>query len=141
MGAVHFAPQRAINDRVRVRVSCSYSLSNAYWDANLLPHSADQAYREGFDSTLYGRNHLDYIIAIPLRALRRYDAWRKEQGLDSFESPGVKVMVKSARIQQDHAVRLHEILLRIALKRMTGAGAHEGTARRPGDALPYGYEF
>ncbi|TFK84978.1 hypothetical protein K466DRAFT_495608 [Polyporus arcularius HHB13444] len=102
---------------------------------------ADQAYREGFDSTLYGRNHLDYIIAIPLRALRRYDAWRKEQGLDSFESPGVKVMVKSARIQHDHAVRLHEILLRIALKRMTGAGAHEGTARRPGDALPYGYEF
>ncbi|KAI0693170.1 hypothetical protein C8T65DRAFT_585998 [Cerioporus squamosus] len=100
---------------------------------------ADQAYREGFDLTLFRRHHLDYIITMPLRSLWHFDVWRNTEGLDTFTSPGIDAMVQSARIPKDHAIRLHEILVRMAALRGLGAGAYEGKTRHVGDALPYGY--
>ncbi|TBU24138.1 hypothetical protein BD309DRAFT_1082451 [Dichomitus squalens] len=98
--------------------------------------TAEQAFREGFDMTTFGRDHLDYMIAAPLRALRTCHAWYIARGISILESVGVDVMVHDAQLSLDDAVRIHEMLTRMGITRGKGARAIRWRTRVAGLALP-----
>ena len=76
------------------------------------PRSHPRDYRK-YDLSVLGRNHLDYIIAIPLHALREVYQWMDIDALDKDTSPGVERMIEETGILRDHAIRLHEVLTRM----------------------------
>ena len=96
---------------------------------------ADEAYREGYDMTIFGAHHLDYMISLTLKSLRRYDQWRKSVGEGIYESVGVERMISDAGLGPNDAHRLHEVLVRMALVRGKGAGVYSGRARVVGASL------
>ncbi|KAM5530097.1 hypothetical protein V8D89_016238 [Ganoderma adspersum] len=100
---------------------------------------ADEAYREGYDRTTFGAHHLDYMISLTLKSLRKYDQWRKSVGEGIYESVGVERMMSDAGLGQNDAHRLHEVLERMALARGKGAGVYSGRARVVGASLPNKY--
>ncbi len=89
--------------------------------------------------TTFGAHHLDYVISLTLKSLRKYEAWRHSVGEDLYHSVGVERMVTSAGLSEDDAHRLHEVLQRMALVRGKGAAVYGGRARIVGEALPNVY--
>lgn len=89
--------------------------------------------------TTFGANHLDYIISLTLKSLRKYNAWRQTVGEDIYSSVGVERMVLEAKLRRDDANRLHEVLDRMTIVRGKGAGVYGGRARIAGEALPNVY--
>ncbi len=88
--------------------------------------------------SVFGRDHLDYMITVPVGALRKYELWRHTTNqctLDWYTSPGVDVMVKEAWLAPDHARRLHEILIRLVPCRRLGLDVYKDGSPFVGESL------
>ncbi|TBU36097.1 hypothetical protein BD309DRAFT_879002 [Dichomitus squalens] len=99
--------------------------------------TAEQAFREGFNMTTFRRDHLDYMIAAPLRALHTCHAWYTARGISILESVGVDVMVHEAQLSLDDTMRIHKMLTRMGITRGKGARAIRWRTRVASLALPY----
>ncbi len=138
VGGDHSQYARVLCARLRISV-CQVHLRCSFC-ADLYAHrSADDAYRDGYDLSTFGRHHLDYAIAITLKALRRYDGWRRSAGKGEDAVVDIQTMVDEARLGVEDAHRLHEVLLRMRPVRGRGASVYRGSARRVGEALPSMY--
>ncbi len=92
--------------------------------------------RHGDDLGLFGRDHLDYMIAVPLSAIRAVDRWRRSKQLGAEESPGVDTMVDVVGLPRDHANRLHELMVRSRRFSRLGVTAYAPPLPRIGMAVP-----
>lgn len=97
---------------------------------------ADDAVKFGFDTSLYGRHSLDYIIAVPLDQLRKYNKWRLAQQppVGGLEVLPLDTLHHEAGLVKAHATALHEILTRKA-----GSVGRQAHNRFIGNAVPQEY--
>ncbi|CCM00478.1 uncharacterized protein FIBRA_02512 [Fibroporia radiculosa] len=99
---------------------------------------ADTTFINGYDITLFGRHHLDYIIAITIGTLRSYNNWRIAHEFREDHIPSFDVLVSQVGLCADEALRLAELIKRSDTFQKKGH-VYEGNPKRIGAAAPYGY--
>ncbi len=92
--------------------------------------------------SIFGKDALDYIIAITLKSLRKYRKWLDKNRYAPDYSPTYDELTKDCKLNPDDAMRLIVMLHRRAPLLGLGASVLEGnrSCRYAGEALPLEYK-